>query len=145
MKNLNVDAFMANYVHDGLTFDDVSLETQYADFLPSETDTASRISRNVPLNIPYVSAAMDTVTESGMAIAMARLEKPNSAASQFFINVKDNPDFDRKNDTGTGCGYAVFGQITSGIAVADSIAAIEVDTGSKPKIPMVIFSMKVRK
>ena len=73
MKNLNVDAFMANYVHDGLTFDDVSLETQYADFLPSETDTASRISRNVPLNIPYVSAAMDTVTESGMAIAMARL------------------------------------------------------------------------
>lgn len=78
-------------------------------------------------------------------IAMARLDKPNSAASQFFINVKDNPDFDRKNDTDQGCGYAVFGQVTMGLAVADSIAAMEVDTDTKPKIPMVIFSVQVKK
>lgn len=68
-----IDEFMAAFPHEGITFDDVSLVVQYADFLPSETDLASRFSRNVGLNIPYVSAAMDTVTESEMAIAMARL------------------------------------------------------------------------
>ena len=78
-------------------------------------------------------------------IAMARLDKPNSAASQFFINVKDNPDFDHKDDSVKGCGYAVFGRITDGLAVADSIAAIETGGEGKPKIPMVIFSMKVKR
>ncbi len=73
MKNANMDAFMASFPHEGITFDDVSLVTQYADFMPQETNIASRFSRNITLNIPYVSAAMDTVTESGMAIAMARL------------------------------------------------------------------------
>ena len=57
---------------EGLTFDDVSLITQYADFLPYETSVESHFSRNVKLNIPFVSAAMDTVTESRLAIAMAR-------------------------------------------------------------------------
>ncbi|MBN2448792.1 MAG: IMP dehydrogenase [Lentisphaeria bacterium] len=64
---------MANAGFWGLTFDDVSLVTRYADFLPAETDVSSRFSRNIPLNIPFVSAAMDTVTESQMAIAMAKL------------------------------------------------------------------------
>jgi len=64
---------MDQFLYQGLTFDDVSIETQYADFLPSETDVSSRFSRNVPLNMPVVSAAMDTVTESGMAIAIALL------------------------------------------------------------------------
>jgi len=68
-----IDQFMATFPFEGLTFDDISLVTQYADFLPHDTNVASRISRNVTLNIPFVSAAMDTVTESGMAIAMARL------------------------------------------------------------------------
>ena len=71
--NRKLDAFMNHWGHEGLTFDDVSLETQYADFLPSVTDISSRFSRNVPLNIPFVSAAMDTVTGHEMAIAVARL------------------------------------------------------------------------
>lgn len=73
MSNPHVDEFMAAFPHEGITFDDVSLVVQYADFLPSETDLSSRFSRNVGLNLPYVSAAMDTVTEAEMAIAMARL------------------------------------------------------------------------
>ena len=68
-----IDKFMAAFPFEGLTFDDVSLVTQYADFLPAETDISCHFSRNVKLNIPFVSAAMDTVTESSMAIAMAKL------------------------------------------------------------------------
>ncbi len=68
-----IDKFMAAFPFEGLTFDDISLVTQYADFLPHDTDISSRFSRNIKLNIPFVSAAMDTVTESAMAIAMARL------------------------------------------------------------------------
>ena len=71
--NKFLDEFMAAYKFEGLTFDDVSLVTQYADFLPFETSVESRFSRNVKLNIPFASAAMDTVTEGAMAIAMARL------------------------------------------------------------------------
>ena len=68
-----IDQFMAAFPYEGLTFDDVSLVIQYADFLPHDTDVSTRFSRHIKLNIPFVSAAMDTVTESGMAIAMARL------------------------------------------------------------------------
>ncbi|MBQ7208385.1 MAG: IMP dehydrogenase [Lentisphaeria bacterium] len=64
---------MAAFPYEGLTFDDISLVTQYADFLPHDTDVSTRFSRNIKLNIPLVSAAMDTVTESKMAIAMAQL------------------------------------------------------------------------
>jgi len=64
---------MEHYRWEGLTFDDVSLETQYADFLPADADISTQLTRNIRLNIPFVSAAMDTVTESEMAIAMARL------------------------------------------------------------------------
>ncbi|NLF40905.1 IMP dehydrogenase [bacterium] len=56
-----------------LTFDDVTLATQYADFLPSETALDTRLTRSIKLNIPFVSSAMDTVTEARMAIEMARL------------------------------------------------------------------------
>jgi IMP dehydrogenase len=66
-----MDAFMEHFLYEGLTFDDVSLETQYSDFLPVDADVSSRFSRNINLSIPFVSAAMDTVTESGMAIALA--------------------------------------------------------------------------
>ena len=68
-----IDEFMAAFPFEGLTFDDISLVTQYADFLPHDTDVSTNFSRNVKLNIPLVSAAMDTVTESKMAIAMAQL------------------------------------------------------------------------
>ena len=59
-------------ITDGLTFDDVILLPAHSTVLPGEVDVSTRISRNITLNIPLVSAAMDTVTESDFAIAMAR-------------------------------------------------------------------------
>ena len=56
----------------GLTFDDVLLVPAYSEVLPREVSTVGRFSRNITLNIPIVSAAMDTVTEAPLAIALAR-------------------------------------------------------------------------
>jgi IMP dehydrogenase len=59
-------------ISEGLTFDDVSLLPALSDILPAEADTRTWFSRRVPLNVPVVSAAMDTVTEAAMAIAIAQ-------------------------------------------------------------------------
>ncbi len=59
-------------VMDGLTFDDVLLIPAYSEVLPRIVDLSTRFSRNIALNIPFVTAAMDTVTEAKMAIAIAR-------------------------------------------------------------------------
>ena len=59
-------------VMDGLTFDDVLLIPAYSEVLPREVDLSTNFSRNIKLNIPFVSAAMDTVTEAKLAIAIAR-------------------------------------------------------------------------
>jgi IMP dehydrogenase len=66
-----LDAFMEQFKFEALTYDDVTLITQYADFLPSQTDLHTRLTRNIALNVPFASAAMDTVTEATMAIEMA--------------------------------------------------------------------------
>jgi len=71
--NSQVAAFMNQFPFEGLTFDDVTLVTRYADFLPDEANLSTRLTSRVSLNMPFVSAAMDTVTEAGMAIAMAKL------------------------------------------------------------------------
>jgi len=71
--NSNVSALMKQFPLEGLTFDDVTLVTRYADFLPEEASLATRLTSRVTLNMPFVSAAMDTVTEANMAIAMAKL------------------------------------------------------------------------
>ena len=57
---------------EGLTFDDVLLEPAFSDVLPSEADTRACLTRDIALNVPIVSAAMDTVTESRLAIALAQ-------------------------------------------------------------------------
>lgn len=68
-----MSSFIADRVKmDGLTFDDVLLIPAFSEILPRDASLKTRFSRNISLNIPIASAAMDTVTESGMAIAIAR-------------------------------------------------------------------------
>jgi len=77
-------------IQEGLTYDDVLLVPSYSEILPREVSLKTKFSRNIELNSPVVSAAMDTVTESGMAIAMARqggigvIHKNMSVESQAY-------------------------------------------------------------
>ena len=59
-------------LREGLTFDDVLLEPALSEVMPAETDTRTCLTRDIALNIPIVSSAMDTVTESHLAIALAQ-------------------------------------------------------------------------
>ncbi|MBR2584174.1 MAG: IMP dehydrogenase [Thermoguttaceae bacterium] len=67
-----INKFAAENLDFGITFDDVLLEPRYSEVVPSAVDVSSRLTRRITLNIPILSSPMDTVTESKMAIALAR-------------------------------------------------------------------------
>src|SRR3569833_2967847 len=62
----------SKFFGEGLTFDDVLLLPAFSQVLPREVDIRSKLTKNITLNIPMLSAAMDTVTEATLAIALAR-------------------------------------------------------------------------
>ena len=100
-------SFSDRIVKEGITFDDVLLVPAYSEVLPKDVSLVTRFSRNISLGIPFVSAAMDTVTESGMAIAMAReggigvIHKNMSAADQA-AEVRKVKDLGLKVAAGAG-------------------------------------------
>ena len=63
---------MEKFLKEGLTFDDVLLIPAKSEVLPKDTDTSTMLTKKIKLNIPLLSAGMDTVTESKLAIAIAR-------------------------------------------------------------------------
>ena len=88
-----MQSHLSKIVGEGLTYDDVLLIPAYSEVLPREVSIKTKFTRNISLNVPIVSAAMDTVTESAMAIAIAReggigvLHK-NMTISQQAIEVR---------------------------------------------------------
>ena len=63
---------MGKIIGEGITFDDVLLVPQYSEVIPNQVSLATNLTKTIKLNIPMMSAGMDTVTEYRMAIAMAR-------------------------------------------------------------------------
>ena len=74
MDKSKTDTFASNrrIIADGITFDDVLLVPAKSDFVPSQAQTSTQLTNNITINIPIVSAAMDTVTEAALAIALAQ-------------------------------------------------------------------------
>ncbi|HEV8666631.1 MAG TPA: IMP dehydrogenase [Candidatus Paceibacterota bacterium] len=85
MPSLSAQAFFEAKTRDGiaLTFDDIQVETGYADFLPGDICIAGKFSRNVPLLVPVVGAAMSTVVHAPMAIALAKFGGIGSVPRSF--------------------------------------------------------------
>jgi len=71
-KSLSQQSILNKFYGEGFTFDDVLLMPAYSQVLPRETDIGTQLTKSIRLNIPMLSAAMDTVTEAGLAIALAR-------------------------------------------------------------------------
>ena len=93
LNPIAMQSHLLKIVGEGLTYDDVLLIPAYSEVLPREVSIKTKFTRNISLNVPIVSAAMDTVTESAMAIAIAReggigvLHK-NMTISQQAIEVR---------------------------------------------------------
>ncbi|MEW6272133.1 MAG: peptidylprolyl isomerase [Thermodesulfobacteriota bacterium] len=102
-----------------------------------------------PTKPPIKNEADNGLKNQTGTLAMARTSVPDSATSQFFINVKDNGFLDFKSKTPQGWGYAVFGKVTSGMDVVRKIESVA--TTSKgmhqdvPSEPVVIKSVTVKK
>jgi IMP dehydrogenase len=79
---------MARELREAFTFDDVLLKPGLSEILPSEADVRSRVTRAIPLNIPIIASAMDTVTEARMAIAMAQAGGVGVIHRNFDIDVQ---------------------------------------------------------
>jgi len=78
---------------------------------------------------PIKNEAANGLKNTAYTVAMARTASPDSATSQFFINVQDNPPLDHRDDSGRGMGYAVFGKVVKGQDVVDAIKKVR--TGSR--------------
>ena len=74
------------YLKEALTFDDVLIQPSMSSIKPSDTDVSSQVTKNIKLNIPLMSAAMDTVTESSLAIKMAQMGGLGTIHKNFDID-----------------------------------------------------------
>ena len=97
---------------------------------------------------PVKNEASNGLQNKIFTVAMARTDDPNSAQSQFFINVRNNPALDFKTFSKSGIGYCVFGKVVSGFETVDKIASVkcrasDLNSGEEsfPVKPVKIFSI----
>jgi cyclophilin family peptidyl-prolyl cis-trans isomerase len=95
-----------------------------------------------PTQSPIKNEADNGLKNLRGTVAMARTKVVDSATSQFFINLVDNPALDFSAATAAGWGYAVFGKVTAGMETVDAIAAVPTTTkgsyANVPQVPVII-------
>lgn len=105
--------------YDGLTFHRVK-----SDFVIQAGLLTADAQRRQTTVMGILNEANNGLRNLRGTVAMARTGDPHSATSEFFINVKDNPTLDFREETLQGWGYAVFGRVVEGMDVVDAIAAV---------------------
>jgi cyclophilin family peptidyl-prolyl cis-trans isomerase len=96
-----------------------------------------------PTRAPIKNEAANRLKNDAGTVAMARTNEPNSATSQFFINVKDNGFLNYQDSSPQGIGYCVFGKVTSGMDVVEKIKAVPTGAQDVPKTQVVIESIRL--
>ena len=137
-------------IKEALTFDDVTLAPKYSEVLPSEVDTKIQLSKHISLKIPLLSSAMDTVTESKMAIAIAKaggigiIHRNLSVTKQIqeIKKVKAN-----KLIVGAAVGAGLNEIIRADAILKEGVDLIVVDTahGHTKKVAEIIKKIKKKK
>jgi peptidyl-prolyl cis-trans isomerase A (cyclophilin A) len=101
--------------------------------------------RQKPTRAPIAIESNNGLKNNRGTIAMARTMDPNSATAQFFINVVDNDFLNYRAPTSQGYGYAVFGQVISGMDVVDKIRATPTGVQDRPLTPVTILKATTEK
>jgi cyclophilin family peptidyl-prolyl cis-trans isomerase len=96
-----------------------------------------------PTRAPIKNEAANKLKNDVGTVAMARTNDPNSATSQFYINVKDNGALNYQDSSPQGIGYCVFGKVTSGMDVVEKIKAVPTGPQDVPKTQVVIESIRM--
>lgn len=115
----NFRRYASEHFYDGLIFHRV-----IANFMDQGGGFSDSLVQKPPTYPPIPNEAGNGLSHVRGAVGMARTSVVNSAASQFFINQKDNPFLDHKDDTPQGFGYCVFGRVVEGMDVVDAINAV---------------------
>ena len=116
----NIEAYIKDGFYDGLIFHRVipNFMIQGGGFNANMTEKGDK-------RPPIKNEANNGLKNDRGTLAMARTNDPHSASSQFFINLKDNDFLNHTSESGSGWGYAVFGKVTEGLDVMDTIAAVK--------------------
>jgi len=96
-----------------------------------------------PTRAPIKNEAANKLKNDAGTVAMARTNDPNSATSQFYINVKNNGPLNYQDSSPQGIGYCVFGKVTAGMDVVEKIKAVPTGPQDVPKTQVVIESIRM--
>ena len=108
-------------------YDGVIFHRVRADFMIQAGVLTADRQRRTSASVPVSNEAANGLLNVRGAVAMARSTDPHSAKSQFFINLKDNPELDFREQSPEGWGYAVFGRVTEGMDVVEDIGAVRTE------------------